>query len=131
MPRGSNPASWGHGKSGSAHHRWTAGGSIASNGYVKTRVGKGHPLADRNGYAYEHQVVWCAAGNPRPQKDEIIHHRNGDRTDNRIQNLELMKRSRHNAEHLAIENRRCRKTGRLLKKSGRLLDGVEHNGVPA
>lgn len=45
----------------SRQHRWKPGGSVAHNGYVKTRVGKDHPLADANGYAYEHHVVWCAA----------------------------------------------------------------------
>lgn len=83
----------------SQQHRWKPGGSVASNGYVKLRVGKGHPLADRNGYAYEHLVVWCAAGNPRPERGYLIHHRNEDKTDNRIENLELMSRREHSQEH--------------------------------
>lgn len=133
MPRGSNPASWGHAPRASKQHRWKPGGSVASNGYVKTRVGKGHPLADPNGYAYEHLVVWCAAGNDRPSRSQILHHRNGDKTDNRIANLELMDRGAHNAEHLIAEPRRCPSTGRLLSKraAGRLLDGVTHDGFPA
>lgn len=116
----------------SRQHRWKPGGSVASNGYVKVRVGKGHPLADPNGYAYEHHVVWCAAGRSRPAKGEIIHHRNGDKTDNRIENLELMERGTHNAEHLAVENRRCPNTGRLLPKkaAGNFLDGRQHLEFP-
>lgn len=115
----------------SRQHRWNPGGSVASNGYVKIRVGRGHPLADRNGYAYEHHVIWCAAGNPRTGPGQVLHHRNHDKTDNRLANLELKSRGQHNAEHLAEEDRRCAKTGRFLpKRAGRLLDGVEHNDMP-
>lgn len=115
----------------SRQHRWKPGGSLASNGYVKIRVGKGHPLADPNGYAYEHYVVWCSAGRPKPMKGSVIHHRNHDKTDNRLSNLELMKRGDHNAEHIAAENRRCPASGRLLpKRTERFLDGREHNDMP-
>lgn len=51
---------------GSNHGRWNHEKLISSHGYVKIRVGKGHPLADPNGYAYEHLLVWVAAGNNRP-----------------------------------------------------------------
>lgn len=127
--RGKNPVSWKNQAKASRQHRWKPGGSVASNGYVKIRVGKTHPLADPNGYAYEHLVVWCSAGNSRPGKDEILHHINEDKTDNRIGNLSLMKRGVHNAHHLAEVGRRCPDTGRLLC-AGRLLDGVEHTGTP-
>lgn len=57
---------------GSACHRWNEGRMVASTGYVKVRVGKSHPLADANGYAYEHAVVWLAAGRPAHGPDEVI-----------------------------------------------------------
>ena len=100
----------------SRQHRWKPGGSVASNGYVKTRVGKSHPLADPNGYAYEHTVVWCSAGKPKPQKGELLHHRNEDKTDNRLENLELKKRGEHNAEHL-VDRGRDALTGQFLPAS--------------
>ncbi|MBS9476183.1 HNH endonuclease [Ancylobacter radicis] len=112
----------GHHVTASRQHRWKPGSRVGSTGHVKVRVGRSHPLADPNGWAYEHLVVWCAAGRPRPGRGEVLHHLNEDKTDNRIENLHLMTKSEHNALHL--RNRpRCPETGRLL-------DGVEHNALP-
>jgi hypothetical protein len=130
--RGNNPRSHRNSARASRQHRWKVGGSVASTGYVKLRVGKDHPLADSNGYAYEHLVIWCAAGNPRPPKGWLLHHHNEDKTDNRLGNLELKRRGAHNAEHLATEKRRCLATGRLMaKRTDRLLDSTQHEGFPS
>lgn len=126
MPKGVHPN---HAR-GSRHYRWRAGGTAASNGYVRIRVGRKHPFADPNGYAYEHHIVWASAGNPRPPKGWLLHHVNGDKSDNRLENLRLVRRGEHNAEHLRADPRRCAQTGRLLP-AGRTLDGVTHDARPA
>lgn len=81
------------------HVKWSEEKMIASTGYTKVRVGKTHPLADPNGYAYEHLVIWCAAGLARPTSGQLIHHKNENKTDNRIENLELKRRPEHSAGH--------------------------------
>ena len=124
--RGSNPNSWNNTKRGAAHHRWADRKMISSHGYVKVRVGREHPLADRNGYAYEHLLVWVSAGREMPAPNELLHHGNEDKSDNRLSNLELKLRTTHGAEH--IKERRRDARGRLLPKTS---DGVEHNGYPA
>ncbi|MBN2760036.1 MAG: HNH endonuclease [Rhodobacteraceae bacterium] len=126
--RGNNPASHGNHASGKDHARWKVGSRQGSTGHVKVRVGKGHPLADPNGWAYEHIVVWVAAGNRRPTKGEVLHHINGDKTDNHIENLRLMSRADHNRLHNATR-KRCTETGRLLP-AGRLLDGRTWDELP-
>ena len=99
---------------GSEHSRWNEA-IISSHGYVKVRVGRQHPLADPNGYAYEHLLIWCAAGNLKPKEGEVIHHLNGDKHDNRIENLKLLTA----VEHSTLHNR-----------AGCLLDGKEHKERP-
>lgn len=116
--------------SGAAHPRWNSERMKSDEGYVKVRVGRDHPLADPNGYAYEHLIIWCAAGKPKPQSGQVMHRRNGDRTDNRLKNLELLKRGEHNHLHNLARGRDGR--GRFLgkKAAGRLLDGREWNEYP-
>lgn len=107
-----------------AHHRWNDARMIASTGYAKIRVGRGHPLADPNGYAYEHTLIWVAAGNPRPQRGEVLKHKNDVKTDSRIENLELLTRAELNRRKNVTHAKDPR--GRLLSKaaSSALRSGV-------
>jgi hypothetical protein len=84
---------------GEEHPRWNDGRMLSEHGYVKVRVGIDNPLADSNGYAYEHLLVWCEAGRVQPDSSELLHHKNEDKTDNRISNLELLTRREHAEEH--------------------------------
>jgi len=69
---------------------WRGGKSITSHGYVLIRVGTDHPLADVRGYAYEHRVI-AEKMLGRPLKpNEIIHHKDGDKTNNRPENLQVV-----------------------------------------
>lgn len=124
MPKGVHS---GH-RRGKDHYRWNKSRMLSTEGYIKVRVGREHPLADSNGYAYEHLLVWVSAGNPVPAPNELLHHKDEDKKHNEIGNLELKKRSRHNAEHNAKrfgrrvltdadvkEIRRRRATGEELK----------------
>jgi hypothetical protein len=102
----------GHHARGVANGRWNDGRMRSSQGYVLVRVGKDHPLAFGNGYAYEHLLVWAAAGRPMPGPDELIHHDNEDKTDNRLGNLVKITRSEHGEHHIAERDRDA--DGRLL-----------------
>lgn len=94
--------------------KWNEGRIISSHGYVKIRVGKEHPLADPNGYAYEHLLVWVSAGRPAPASHELLHHDNEDKQDNRLGNLFLKPKAIHGTEHIAKRKRDRR--GRVLPK---------------
>ncbi len=68
------------------------------NGYVRI-YRPGHPMAAKDGYAYEHRfVLWEAGIDPRGAE---VHHKNHDRGDNRLENLEVKPRGVHQQEHHA------------------------------
>jgi hypothetical protein len=78
---------------------------LNSDGYVKVRVGRTHPMADANGYVYEHDLVAVAALGRPLAPGQIVHHENEDKADNRWENLIVETRGEHNAEHNARRGR--------------------------
>ena len=92
-------------------------------------MGVDHPLADPIGYAYEHLIVWAAAGRTLPGPGDLLHHKNEDKQDNRIGNLELKTRPDHNAHHNAIRGRN--ELGQFNSSAGAILDGREWSEFPA
>lgn len=68
-------------------------GHITQGGY-KGIPKKGHPNAQKCGIIFEHVFVMSEYLGRPLQKGETVHHKNGIRTDNRIENLELWS-SRH------------------------------------
>lgn len=86
------------GRVGALSNSWR-GGRLQRHGYVVLWVGHAHPMADSKGYVAEHRLVVSQfIGRPLTSA-EIVHHINGAKTDNRIENLELTDRRNHIAEH--------------------------------
>ncbi len=74
---------------------------IASNGYVLVKA-RDNPMADVRGYVYEHRLVASQALGRTLSPTETVHHINGDRLDNRAENLQVVSQSEH-AKHHARE----------------------------
>jgi len=78
----------------------TKGGRVRTNeGYIYKRC-IGHPKATKRGhYVLEHRLVMEKELGRYLLKGEDVHHRNGNKKDNRIENLMLMTHNKHYEEH--------------------------------
>jgi hypothetical protein len=96
QPRGSESPFW-------------KGGVTIHGGYRVVKL-RGHPRADKQGYVKEQVLVLERKIGRHLRPEEIPHHINGIKTDNRPENLQLV---RNQAEHMRIhktksmENRYC------------------------
>lgn len=77
---------------GSNSPSWKGGRHIDENGYVLIYQ-PSHPKAKKNGYVREHTAVMEAHLKRTLTKNESIHHLNGDRANNKLENLELWNKS--------------------------------------
>lgn len=70
--------------------RWNGGRTINSNGYVEIYK-PDHPAAHfHSSHVLEHRLVMEQSLGRFLYKDETVHHKNGIKDDNRIENLQLM-----------------------------------------
>jgi len=58
-----------------------------------------HRLADKKGFVHEHRLVYEEYYKCSLLPGIVIHHKNGDTKDNRIENLQAMTKRQHALEH--------------------------------
>lgn len=88
------------GRKGILSPNWKGGTRIDESGYRLLLI-HDHPHAHKSGYVMEHIVVMCQHLGRALRPEENVHHRNGVRDDNRLENLELWSRSQPAGQRVA------------------------------
>lgn len=95
------PDSWANRES---HPRWRGGRHVTVGGYVQIVVPVDDSMicmADSRGRIFEHRLVMARHLGRLLLTEEQVHHRNGNKQDNRVENLELLSLEEHAAAHHA------------------------------
>lgn len=107
-----------NGRFGSAASNWKGGKRITSGGHIYSYA-PNHPHTTKDGYVMEHRLVMETSLGRFLKDTEIVHHINGDKKDNRIENLHLHEsRSDHVKMHFAA-----------VKEVIRLKKILDENGI--
>jgi len=109
-------------KVGEENANWKGGRTMA-NGYVYLRV-KHKSGGAGDSYQAEHILVWEKRNGPLP-KGYIVHHLNGIRNDNRIENLVALPRKRHSPTLVIEPHQR-----RILELENEVRKLKEKNPAP-
>jgi hypothetical protein len=87
---------------GSNHNQWKGGIKINNEGYVLVYIDDDSPyfvMREQQNYIREHRYVMAKHLGRLLNDDEVVHHINGDKTDNRIENLQIMTAEEHTILH--------------------------------
>ena len=100
---------------GKDHYNWKGGIQMHSSGYIM-EYAPDHPDATGNkGYVLQHRLVMERSLGRYLLPTELVHHKNGDKQDNHLENLEIKTRSTHMKLHKAIGTAPRDNKGRFIK----------------
>lgn len=84
------------------HPCWKGGAHIDKDGYVRI-YRPDHDWPRRGGYILEHVWKMEKLLKRRLAKNECVHHKNHNRQDNRLENLEIIERGMHSRYHRNLD----------------------------
>ena len=83
---------------GTHNPNWKGGRHQDKHGYVHIKMPE-HPNARKSGYVFEHTLVMAASLGRPLAHGEIVHHINGIKDDNRLENLVVLTNAAHMSHH--------------------------------
>lgn len=84
---------------------WKIEKIISKGDYNYALVPK-HPEATKNGYVLEHRIIMENHLGRLLIPNEVVHHINENKKDNRIENLEVVEKSKHAKFHTSLRGRK-------------------------
>lgn len=105
---------------------------IVSKGEYNYAVVPEHPNRTKNDYVLEHRVIMENHLGRLLNEDEVVHHINGDKKDNRLDNLEVLSRKEHAKLHGIKQGHKmvvlqCPWCGEIFTRNKRNSFLVKHN----
>lgn len=89
-------------RSGAESGNWRGGRHVDSFGYIHVFVPKGgffDPMVRVGNYVLEHRLIMAKHLGRCLQDWEVVHHKNGIKNDNSVENLELSVTRQHSLDH--------------------------------
>ncbi len=116
-----------NGRFGEKASNWRGGHRLGGHnmGYIMQYV-PNHPRATKGGYVMEHRLIMEKVLGRYLLPAEQVHHINGDKKDNRIENLELMA---SRSEHAKAHKDHAKARFDAIKEIERLKAILDENGI--
>ena len=84
---------------------WKGGRKKTDKGYILRYKPDHHRASKNNKYIFEHILIMENYLGRPIGTDEVVHHKNGIKDDNRVENLEVMEFGEHSAMHNRMRKR--------------------------